>query len=216
MQPKAVYTNMDAFYEARGGRMDPECDSGVHNINDLDWALPPTGSGISAMTIGEQPVIVYSAADAGRMRVTTVETTGDTYAIGRPNGPVALLETLHIPADADDPYHVINQALDGYAKGPRLGKPLSWFIEKIREHNARHPTPSPAGPNAEPHICTSCGSREFRIIKRGGAGAGPRFWHVYCASEECATIIMDVPNDSGCVLPRLAERERQKYPDPTA
>ena len=55
--------------------------------------------------------------------------------------------------------------------------------------------------------CPRCKSEHWRVTRKGGNGRGPRFWHVYCANAECGTIIMDVRNDSGSVIPLLSKRE---------
>ena len=59
----------------------------------------------------------------------------------------------------------------------------------------------------ESYSCTRCGNSTFHVFRTGGRGAGPRFWHVSCSDPNCATIIMDVRNDSGSVIPLLSQRE---------
>ncbi len=135
MKPIAVYRDIEAFYDDRGGRFIGEVDSGRFNRNNLDWTSDgPSETGVSRASVGGQPALAFQPAHAGLMRVSTVKTTGDTYAVNdaAQGSPVALLGTIALP-DVDDTYSHINMVFDGYAEGPTLGKPLSWFMSRIKE-----------------------------------------------------------------------------------
>ena len=126
MRPIAVYASMNAFYDDRGGRASGETDSGIHNINDLDW--DHTERSENSGRVRFIPVV------SPRVRVSTVKETGDTYAICEAVGSptVALLGRLTLP-QSDDAYPAITRAFRGYADGPGLGKPLSWFVQRIEQ-----------------------------------------------------------------------------------
>ena len=63
------------------------------------------------------------------------------------------------------------------------------------------------------HNCHRCGSDSFKVSLSGGYGAGPRFWHVFCANPDCAIIIMDVPNSPEHILQHLSKREDMAMAD---
>lgn len=138
MKPLKVYPSLEAFYKERGGLNAAETDSGVHNTDDLEWDRhQPQQSGLDVTGIAGESFLVHSAVAARKMRVSTIETTGDTYAICDlgPNSPVLFLGTLYLPED-HAPLRTVSEAFSGYADNPGLGSKLSWFMLRIERHNA--------------------------------------------------------------------------------
>ena len=126
LKPIQIWHSIDQFYDQRGGRRSGEIDYGVWHRNDLDWYLP-----------ADYPC-----------RVSVVDTTGDVYAIAELSGHIALLGTLHREAQDSSKatanrthglqdsrtYRLAQLRFEHWAEDPSsLGKPLSWFIERLPE-----------------------------------------------------------------------------------
>ena len=118
MKPVAIYDNIEAYYAERGDH--PETDCGGYNTDDLETEY----AGINPYN---HPYI------RTRMRVSVSEVSGDVYAVyPQADSPEMLLGTIRLDPD-EDPYRQIDRAFAGYADGPGLGKPLSWYMLRIAE-----------------------------------------------------------------------------------
>lgn len=119
MKPLAIYNNIETYYAERGDH--PETDCGGYNTDDLETEY-------ARKSPYNHPYV------RTRMRVSVSEVTGDTYAVyPQADSPVMLLGTIYLDPE-EDPYRQIDRAFAGYADGPGLGKPLSWYINRIAEH----------------------------------------------------------------------------------
>ena len=111
------FSDLDGFYAARGGERSPEFDYGCHNVDDL---------GVNPVDPRPQPSWL-------RYRVSYVGQTGDFYAIAlvgglMAEGRVILLGSLgagHVEKD-------VYAHFADWAEGEGLGRPLNWFIERIK------------------------------------------------------------------------------------
>ena len=117
------FPDLDSFYAARGGERSTEYDYGCHNVYDL----------------GVNPVVPRVRPDHIRYRVSYVGETGDFYAaalVGYRYGDVILLGSLgagHVEKD-------VHAHFADWAEGEGLGRPLSWFVERVATY-----VPKPKG-----------------------------------------------------------------------
>lgn len=104
------YSTIDDFYVARGGSISGESDYGVHNIDDLN-------------AFNERPL----RGNYGNIRVSHVHNTGDFYAMECVTGRVILLGS--VDSVLDEP--IIHNHFIDWADGEDMGRPLSWFKERL-------------------------------------------------------------------------------------
>ena len=147
-QAMIEFTDLDGFYAARGGRSSPESDYGCNNVYDL----------------GINPLSPRVRAGWLRYRVSYVEQTGDFYAIalgGQHHHDVILLGLLGAGHVAKDVY----ADFADWAEGEGLGRPLSWYIDRIATYVPK--------PKADP----AAGVEKFENLEvfyeaRGGGRSG--------------------------------------------
>ena len=116
-QAVVEFPGMESFYVDRGGKSSPESDYGCHNVDDL----------------GVNPTDPRPHRSWLRYRVSYVEKTGDFYAVAlvggfAAGGHVILLGSVgpgHVEKD-------VYAHFEDWAEGKGSGRPLSWFVERIR------------------------------------------------------------------------------------
>ena len=90
--------------------------------------------------IGNEPATIYSSESNDRISVVVVAETADVYAKRQTTGEVILLGNVGLPdperglqgaGDRSPAYDTADLYIGDYAQGPGLGKPLSWFVERL-------------------------------------------------------------------------------------
>ena len=110
-----VYANLKTFLERRGGAHSPEDYYGCNHYDDY------------SIMNGPQP---------GRISVRYIEETGDLYAIDESreeHSRVALLGRLEEGPGRPMPPNRVSRTLQGWAAPDRRGRPISWFVNRLRE-----------------------------------------------------------------------------------
>ena len=124
------FPDLESFYAARGGERSIEYDYGFYNVDDL---------GVNPVDPRPQPSWL-------RYQVSYVGETGDFYAValGRGfegKGRALLLGSLgagHVEKD-------VHAHFEDWAEGEGLGRPLSWYVERIATYVPKRKDDLPAG-----------------------------------------------------------------------
>lgn len=137
-----LFNSIDDFYNSNGGRLSGECDMGVWHWDDRGYFAIPQGmeppSNMQSGSIGSESVYLYSATANDRVRVSVVAETGDVYACRLTRGTILLLGNVRMK----DPergmgrrrspvYDHADFFIGEYAHSSSLGRPLSWFVERL-------------------------------------------------------------------------------------
>ena len=154
------FSDLDGFYAARGGERPPEFDYGCHNVDDL---------AVNPVDPRPQPSWL-------RYRVSYVGQTGDFYAIAlvgglTAEGRVILLGSLgagHVEKD-------VYAHFADWAEGEGLGRPLSWFIERIATFVPKPKADSPLSPGVVRSSRTSRASTRPAAAGSQGSRTTARF-----------------------------------------
>ena len=117
------FPGMESFYAVRGGERSVEDDYGCHNTYDL----------------GVNPVVPRMGDNLAHYRVSYVENTGDFYAVALGSadpgvrGRVILLGSLGVGHVEKD----VHAHFADWAEGKGMGRPLSWFVDRIATYVPR-------------------------------------------------------------------------------
>ncbi|MCY4577741.1 MAG: hypothetical protein OXD31_01715 [Chloroflexi bacterium] len=134
-----------AFYTERGVEFSGEQDMGVWHWDDIQIFDYPRRISLDrqpgAVEIADEPYLAFTAESSDRMRVSIVAETGDVYALRLKTGEVALLGNVDITdperglsnSRERSPVYIQTDTLIGdYAQeSAPLGRPLSWFVERL-------------------------------------------------------------------------------------
>ena len=180
------FSDLDGFYAARGGERPPEFDYGCHNVDDL---------AVNPVDPRPQPSWL-------RYRVSYVGQTGDFYAIAlvgglTAEGRVILLGSLgagHVEKD-------VYAHFADWAEGEGLGRPLSWFIERIKSFVPKPKADSPLSP-----VVVRFDNIASFYAARGGRFSGESNYGVYNKNDMGLDLQAQAPvPESGLVFVPFGE-----------
>ena len=126
-----IYKGLREFYDARGGTFSEESEYGMYHWIDRICGPPHPAVVVSGLTVIDEQEVVIVRAAWDRLRVSFVHDTGDIYAVlhgtgpEESGGPVVLLGTVAGEPDQVDAF------MDDWKDGEGLGRPLSWFTDRI-------------------------------------------------------------------------------------
>ena len=124
------YPDMEGFYAARGGSRSIEYDYGFYNVDDL----------------GANPVDPRPRHAWPRYQVSYVGDTGDFYAVALVGGVAGKGRVLQLGSlGAGHVEKDVYAHFEDWAEGEGLGRPLSWFIDRIATYVPKRKDDLPEG-----------------------------------------------------------------------
>ena len=138
------------FYAERGGEFSGEQDMGVWHWDDIQIFDYPRRISPdrqpATVEVADESYLAFTAESSDRMRVSIVAETGDVYALRLKTEEVALLGNVGITdperglsgSRERSPVYIQADTLIGdyTQEGGPLGRPLSWFVNRLSASSA--------------------------------------------------------------------------------